>query len=199
MSRRTNWYEVVFAGLLLIGVSSLLSYVVNIVNVPGNDPYKAVEVIRGRGTGFYLKHNDQYVFLTAAHICGGAYALEVGQNGDQLVVLAGDTQNDLCALSPLNAEPENYAVLGKAPQEYQQVWVLGYPYLLKALTTGYVVGFDDGLVRTTATVHPGSSGSPVFSSNQTVVGLVVTYRQNVYHSESVRFETLKSFVEGVLE
>jgi S1-C subfamily serine protease len=134
----------------------------------------------GTGSGFAL---DQHTLLTNRHVLAGADELEVSTwDGRTLQVSTGEVGAlvDL-GVATVNGTLPRAAAAYADPHANEQIAVVGFP-LGGPLTiaAGRVVDFVDGapfdipgtVMRLTANVEPGNSGSPVIDSQGRVVGIV---------------------------
>jgi len=140
----------------------------------------------GFGTGFVI--SDEGYVLTNQHVvadCGKLRAVQPGQPGSEISVVASDVTNDL-ALLLLPQPPKAVAPFraGRSVRLGDDVVVLGFP-LYGALassvsvTTGTVsalAGLRDDIrfLQITAPVQPGNSGGPVLDRSGHVVAIVAS-------------------------
>lgn len=143
----------------------------------------------GVGTGFALAHDG--LVLTAAHVARRADAIfaEFPQGGQQARLVGYDARRDVAVLR-LNGGSFN----GGAPRAGLEVVApgdvrIGEPVVVigaprgrpGVMTTGSVLATQtslpglvpDILIRVSAPVAPGSSGSPVLNARGEVIGLVI--------------------------
>jgi len=104
---------------------------------------KVTRLEGGGGTGFLVDGSSGNPYLvTNAHVCGSAQSM-LAQRGTELTqyilpVLKVDGVNDLCALLPI---PGDSLKFGKAPNRFQELYVLGHPLLYpQKVSRGYYLG-----------------------------------------------------------
>ena len=164
-----------------------------------------MSIVDGLGSGVLIS-NDGRV-LTAAHVVQTADVASVEfANGEQIVarVIGSDVQTDV-ALLQLKQMPKGIAPapLGDSDKVEvgDQIFVVGAPYGLgQTLTAGHVSGRHQldkraensmavEFLQTDAAVNSGNSGSPVFSTDGEVIGIVSSIMSQSGGSEGLAFAT----------
>jgi tetratricopeptide (TPR) repeat protein len=146
---------------------------------------------RSRGSGFFI---DTDRVVTNRHVIEGAFRAEVhsstGTSYPVKGVLAVDAEGDIAILL-VDAPPNLVRPLSldrTSPQEGESVVVIGNPFGLEgSVTNGIVSAVRDiptfgRIIQITASISPGSSGSPVVNMQGQVIGvatLQVTGGQSV--------------------
>jgi len=170
------------------------------------------------GTGFFITHNG--VLLTNHHLAKDCQILMVTDRKRQSSVArvhAIDPINDL-ALLKVDREVDVIALFRALPNIRQgdDVIVFGFPLggaiaSGGALTKGTVtalsgLGADTRVFQMSAQVHPGNSGGPVFDTNGSVVGVVVSKLNALMVAkitgdipQNVNFAIKSNVVRGFLE
>ncbi len=133
-----------------------------------------------RGSGFFI---DTDRIVTNRHVIEGAYRAEVHSSTGVVYpvkgVLAIDAEGDV-ALLKVDAPPGTVHPLSlerTSPQEGESVVVIGNPFGLEgSVTNGIVSAVRDiptfgRIIQITASISPGSSGSPVVNMRGQVIGL----------------------------
>src|SRR6266545_2160398 len=133
-----------------------------------------------RGSGFFV---DTDRVVTNRHVIDGAYRAEVhsiyGNSYQVKSVLAVDAEGDV-ALLKIDAPPNQVRPLSldrTSPQEGESIVVIGNPFGLEgSVTNGIVSAVRDipgfgRIIQITASISPGSSGSPVVNMNGQVIGV----------------------------
>jgi S1-C subfamily serine protease len=168
-------------------------------------PGQVMSIIDGLGSGVIIT-NDGKV-LTAAHVVQTAGVAWVEFPGGQVVnahVIGSDVRADV-ALLKLDNPPANMApaLLGNSDKVEvgDQIFVVGAPYGIgQTLTAGHVSGrhrLDKKsetsnaieFLQTDAAVNSGNSGSPVFSMDGEVVGIMSSLMSRSGGSEGLAFAT----------
>jgi tetratricopeptide (TPR) repeat protein len=133
-----------------------------------------------RGSGFFI---DSDRVVTNRHVIEGAYRVEVHSSSGRIYqvkgVLAVDAEGDV-ALLKVDAPPGTVRPLSlerTSPQEGESIVVIGNPFGLEgSVTNGIVSAVRDiptygRIIQITASVSPGSSGSPVVNMRGQVIGV----------------------------
>lgn len=161
----------------LIAFLDFLEYV-NIA-IPGTSTLPAESKTSAKtGTGFYVTPD---VILTNAHVVAGCRDVRIGQL--PVSVVAEDASSDLALLR--GTEQDAYLVLGGAIAEKgASVTALGFPLgeagaRQVTVTKGNVAALagpagDSRFIQFTAPVQPGSSGGPLITDDDEVVGVVTS-------------------------
>jgi YD repeat-containing protein len=131
-----------------------------------------------QGSGFFVAPD---LLVTNRHVVsGGTTARVVGFERrplDVAGIVAIDAERDLALLKTTGATGGVLTLAGAQPDIGDSIAVYGAPLGLDGtLTTGIVSANRDrerGLLQITAPLSPGSSGSPVFTPDGTVVGVAV--------------------------
>src|SRR5690606_26597086 len=124
-----------------------------------------------RGSGFFVGADR---IITNRHVIEGSYRAEVHLLNDKRVpvrgVLAVDGEGDLALLQvdlPANAQITPLPLVRRAPQEGESIVVIGNPFGLEGSVSNGIVsavreipGYGK-IIQITASISPGSSGSPV--------------------------------------
>lgn len=149
------------------------------IAIPGISPLPDESKTEGKaGTGFYVTRD---VILTNAHVVAGCRHVRIGQQ--PVSVLAEDASSDLALLR--GVEQDAYLVLGGAIAEKgANVTALGFPLgeagaRQVTVTKGNVAALagpagDSRFIQFTAPVQPGSSGGPLITEDDEVVGVVTS-------------------------
>lgn len=159
----------------------------------------------GLGSGVLISSDGK--ILTAAHVVQAADEIWVEFSDDELIsarVVGSDINADV-ALLQLNRAPSGIAPapLGDSDKVEvgDQIFVVGAPYGLgQTLTAGHVSGRHQPdkraenstaieFLQTDAAVNSGNSGSPVFSMDGEVIGIVSTIMSQSGGSEGLAFAT----------
>jgi S1-C subfamily serine protease len=117
-------------------------------------------VVRGAGSGSWKVRLSDAQELTATVVHPGA-----GQ---------GDIFRDLALVRIEGASDLPVAKLaGGQPQEGEEVWAIGAPYARPEVVTKGVLKrlTQDGIILTSAEVHPGNSGGPLLNQQGEVIGI----------------------------
>ncbi len=136
----------------------------------------------GKGSGFIVRRDGAVV--TNYHVIGMARDIKI-KAGNKVLDVEGliftDEINDLVLLKAKakNMPVVKLGVIGKA-NIGEHVYVIGYPSGLEStISVGLLSGIrkiDEKreILKMTAPVSPGSSGSPVFNRNGEVIGVVTS-------------------------
>jgi S1-C subfamily serine protease len=117
-------------------------------------------VVRGAGSGQWKVRLSDAQELSATVVHPGA-----GQ---------GDIFRDLALVRIEGASNLPVAKLaGNQPQEGEEVWAIGAPYARPEVVTKGVLKTltHDGIILTSAEVHPGNSGGPLLNQQGEVIGI----------------------------
>ena len=177
-------------------------------------PEKGMVSLNGLGSGVLIS-NDGKVF-TAAHLVQAADRILVEFSDGELIsarVAGSDIYADLAFLQ-LDHMPMNIvaATLGDSDKVEvgDEIFVVGAPYgLSHTLTAGHVSGrhsLDKGtenttaveLLQTDAAVNRGNSGSPLFSLNGEVIGIVSRIMSTSGGSEGLAFAATSNTARRLL-
>src|SRR5690606_30705823 len=134
-----------------------------------------------RGSGFFVGADR---IITNRHVIEGSYRAEVHLLNDKRVpvrgVLAVDGEGDLALLQvdlPANAQITPLPLVRRAPQEGESIVVIGNPFGLEGSVSNGIVsavreipGYGK-IIQITASISPGSSGSPVVNMAGQVIGV----------------------------
>jgi hypothetical protein len=160
------------------------------------------------GTGFIVASNG--VIATALHVVDGATRVAIktalGDIYDNVSLLAKDERRDLAILKVTGFD-FSFVKLGNSNdiKPGDQVIVIGNPLgaeqLQTSITDGIISGIRDlgdgyKVIQMTASVSPGNSGGPAFSSNGDVIGVVVFKLRD---GESLNFAVPINYIRGMLE
>lgn len=127
-----------------------------------------VFTLRGGGLGVVISGGR---ILTAHHISGTPV---VGWKGGYATRLDSAPEKDLALYQAAGEAPLNYAVISpRGPELGEEVY---WPVLSQTADLGMARGFvhfkDSESLRISGWFHPGTSGSPVFRSDGTLVGIM---------------------------
>jgi len=133
-----------------------------------------------RGSGFFV---DVDRVVTNRHVIDNAYRAEIHSSNGNIYpvkgVIAVDAEGDL-ALLKVEAPPGQVRPLlldKTSPQEGESIVVIGNPFGLEgSVTNGIVSAVRDiptfgRIIQITASISPGSSGSPVVNMHGQVIGV----------------------------
>jgi len=133
-----------------------------------------------RGSGFFVE-SDRVV--TNRHVIENAYRVEVHSSNGSVFqvkgVLAVDAEGDLALLKvdPGANVIRSLSLERTSPQEGESIVVIGNPFGLEgSVTNGIVSAVRDiptfgRIIQITASISPGSSGSPVVNMRGQVIGV----------------------------
>ena len=136
----------------------------------------------GSGTAFYI--TTQGHAITNHHVISGCQEVRMRGSSDILQVITSDKVNDLALLkaSGTTGYAAQLTPTSRVLRQGQEIIVFGYPLgsVLSAggnLTQGIVsaiagLGNNTSQIQITASIQPGSSGSPVLDKNGHVIGVV---------------------------
>jgi S1-C subfamily serine protease len=155
----------------------------------------------GVGTGFAL---DEHTLLTNRHVLAGADRVEISTWDGHLLTASTEKVGALVDMGiasvagRLPSSGTGYA----EPRAGMRVTVVGFP-LGGPLTfsTGRIVDFVEGwripgkVMRLTAHVEPGSSGSPVLDQQGDVVGIVYALEVATGLGVAIPIDTLRHVVQ----
>jgi serine protease Do len=177
-------------------------------------PQKGMVSQDGLGSGVLISSDGKV--LTAAHLVQAADKAEVEfPNGDVIPahVIGSVTKADV-ALLQLDRVPKGIAPvpLGDSDKAEigDQVFVIGAPYGIgHTLTAGHMSGRHERnkktenspaveFLQTDAAVNGGNSGSPLFSMNGEVVGIVTSILSKSGGSEGLAFAAASNTAKGFL-
>ena len=134
-----------------------------------------------RGSGFFVGADR---IITNRHVIEGSYRAEVHLLNDKRVpvkgVIAVDGEGDLALLQvdlPANVFVNPLPLVRRAPQEGESIVVIGNPFGLEGSVSNGIVsavreipGYGK-IIQITASISPGSSGSPVVNMAGQVIGV----------------------------
>lgn len=143
-----------------------------------------VENMRKQATGTAFMVSNEGHALTNHHVINGCVEVKVNGREGPVKVLASDSVNDL-ALIQLTGNASDISRIHPDPEILRQgedITVFGYP-LQSALSSGGNItpgiisaltglGNNTNQIQITASIQPGSSGSPVMNKSGDVVGVV---------------------------
>ena len=177
-------------------------------------PGQVMSVVDGLGSGVVISGDGK--ILTAAHVVQAAGVAWVEFPDGQVInahVIGSDVRADV-ALLKLDQLPTNItpAAVGDSDKVEvgDQIFVIGAPYGLgQTLTAGHVSGrhrldkkpqsmTDVEFVQTDAAVNSGNSGSPVFTLDGEVVGIVSSIVSQSGGSEGLAFATASNTAKRLL-
>jgi tetratricopeptide (TPR) repeat protein len=145
------------------------------------ETYDARGASLSRGSGFFVA-NDRVI--TNRHVIERAARVEIhlmdGKRFPVKGVLAIDGEGDLALLSvdlPKGLAPAPLPIVRSVPQEGESIVVVGNPYGLEGSVSNGIVsavreisGYGK-IIQITASISPGSSGSPVVNMAGQVIGV----------------------------
>jgi S1-C subfamily serine protease len=156
-------------------------------NIPQSiaDANRSVVMLQGRGAvGSGIILSPDGLILTNSHVVqgGGSGTWKVRLSDAQELpatvvnpgVGQGDIFRDLALVKINGATGLPVARLAQArPQEGEMVWAIGAPYARPEVVTQGVLRqlTQDGIILTSAEVHPGNSGGPLLNEAGEVVGI----------------------------
>ena len=182
---------------------------------PSAAVYEKIQKAEWTGTGFAIA--DGYI-ATNYHVTSGAKTIHVkGINGNMKesykgYVVASDKEHDISIIKIVDKKFEDF---GSIPYNINQspidvgddIFVLGYPMtetmgeeikLTKGIISaksGYK-GSDD-MYQISAAVQPGNSGSPLFNSDGTIIGIINATHGNADNANyAIKISYLNSLVHS---
>ncbi|MBR4454174.1 MAG: WG repeat-containing protein [Bacteroidales bacterium] len=182
---------------------------------PSAAVYEKIQKAEWTGTGFAIA--DGYI-ATNYHVTSGAKTIHVkGINGNMKesykgYVVASDKEHDISIIKIVDKKFEDF---GSIPYNINQspidvgddIFVLGYPMtetmgeeikLTKGIISaksGYK-GSDD-MYQISAAVQPGNSGSPLFNSDGTIIGIINATHGNAENANyAIKISYLNSLVHS---
>ena len=177
-------------------------------------PGKVMSVVDGLGSGVLISKDGK--ILTAAHVVQTADVAWVEFPDGQVIeahVIGSDVRADV-ALLKLDHPPANVAPVPVGDSDKvevgDQVFVIGAPYGIgETLSAGHVSGRHQlnkqgqsltggEFLQTDAAVNSGNSGSPVFTMDGEVVGIVSSIMSRSGGSEGVAFATASNTARRLL-
>ena len=177
-------------------------------------PGQVMSVVDGLGSGVVISNDGK--ILTAAHVVQTAGVAWVEFPDGQIInahVIGSDVRADV-ALLKLDEVPAGLmpAPLGDSDKVEvgDQIFVVGAPYGLgQTLTAGHVSGrhrLDKKprtltaveFLQTDAAVNSGNSGSPVFTMDGEVVGIVSSIMSQTGGSEGLAFAAASNTAKSIL-
>jgi serine protease Do len=177
-------------------------------------PGQVMSIVDGLGSGVLISTDGK--ILTAAHVVQTADVAWVEFPDGQVVsahVISSDVRADVALLQldnlPANMTP---APLGDSDKVEvgDQIFVIGAPYGLgQTLTAGHVSGRHQlnkqpqsltpiEFLQTDAAVNSGNSGSPIFTMDGEVIGIVSTIMSQSGGSEGLAFATASNTAKNIL-
>jgi len=177
-------------------------------------PQEGMVSLNGLGSGVLVSSDGKV--LTAAHLVQAADAIVV-EFADGTVIparVAGTTVSADIALLQLERPPLNLAPATLADSDQvavgDEIFVVGAPYgLTHILTAGHISGrytvnkgTENSIVeflQTDAAVNRGNSGSPLFSLNGEVIGIVSRIMNTSGGSEGLAFAATSNTARRLLE
>lgn len=175
---------------------------------------EAISIVDGVGSGVLISADGK--ILTAAHVVQTADVATVEfADGQEIIarVISSDVRSDV-ALLQLKQIPKGIApaALGDSNkiEVGDQIFVIGAPYgISQTLTAGHLSGrhclnsndetsTSVEFLQTDAAVNGGSSGSPVFSLDGEVVGIVSRLMSRSGGSEGLAFATASNTAKRFL-
>ena len=177
-------------------------------------PEQAMSVVEGLGSGVLI--SDDGRILTAAHVVQTADVAWVEFPDGQVIkanVIGSDVRADVALLKlahpPAGITPVPVGDSDKV-EVGDQIFVIGAPYgIEQTLSAGHVSGRHQldkkpessggvEFLQTDASVNSGSSGSPVFTMDGEVVGIVSTIMSRSGGSEGLAFATTSNTAKLLL-
>ncbi len=159
-----------------------------------------VETPGGSGTGFVI--GDGTLVVTAYHVVEGERWVRVSLSGVSVTgVYASNEALDVAILKLSKAVSKRLSLGQKNPAPGTKVFVIGSPlgFLSHSITEGIVSGIrgkgQASLLQITAAISPGSSGSPVLTSDGKVVGVVFG---SIEEGQSLNFAVTAADIRAVL-
>lgn len=158
--------------------------------------HNTVKIISGdgSGTGFAIRHAEEFYILTNAHVVDGSSNMEIHRPPDQFItakVIAIDYVNDIALLDFVNEDPfisEDDPIYsaaisfsgGCSPGD--DILVCGFPLdcdeprVVRGIVSGYHALPIEGRMKTRlvvqAPVNPGNSGGPICDLEGNLVGVL---------------------------
>jgi len=177
--------------------------------------------LEGFGSGFIIKHGDEFYILTNEHVVRHAdsvileFQVDTGTQKFRSVVLARNSDWDL-ALIKFPAEKEvNYSFdfLEPVPRDGTEVWSAGFPGLGGVPTWQLGHGiisnrnvtahqYISSIIQHTAQVHGGNSGGPLLVRNpESRVGydVIAVNTWRVLHRQGTNFSVPTTYVRRFLD
>lgn len=144
-------------------------------HTPSKDPAKERF---GTGSGAFI--DDMGTVLTVAHVVSKGRMVGVFVRGKKVpyMVRAIDERHDLAILKPMIPVWSAPLRLGLYVLPGEDVYAIGFPNTGNdgvMFSMGQVMGMRKGCLMTSMPIAPGSSGSPILSSNGAIVGVVTGY------------------------
>jgi S1-C subfamily serine protease len=159
---------------------------------PIADANRSVVMLKGAGAvGSGIILSPDGLILTNSHVIQGGTGqwkvrLSDAQELAATVVHPGPGQGDIfrdLALVRINggANLPVAKLAGAQPQEGEQVWAIGAPYARPEVVTRGVLKrlTPDGIILTSAEVHPGNSGGPLLNQQGEVIGINTAVNPNL--------------------
>jgi len=177
--------------------------------------------LEGFGSGFIIKHGDEFYILTNEHVVRHAdsvileFQVDTGMQEFRSVVLARNSDWDL-ALVRLPAEKmvtHTFDFLDPIPRDGTEVWSAGFPGLGGVPTWQLGHGiisnrnvtaheYISGIIQHTAQVHSGNSGGPLLVRNpNSRVGydVIAVNTWRVLHRQGTNFSVPTAYIMRFLD
>ena len=192
----------------VVGIRARRQYT-DIAPVAGDEPaLEAARLVLINGSGTII--SDEGHILTNEHVVRGAESIEVVYHTGRVVpavVVGADARSDLAVLSAARGAPR-VARRGDWASVRQGQWtlVLGNPFGLAgdgraSLSVGVIANLHrrlpglgeaddrlyDDMIQTTAPIHPGNSGGPVFNIRGELLGVVTAMHVRSVDDEGAGF------------
>lgn len=150
--------------------------------------YDDFGVPTGSGTGFFI--SSQGIGISNFHVLGGAANAIIKTNDEKtykiIEILESNEGADLIKFKVENKEGRTFPFLSKKTtplQKGEDIFVIGNPHGFESTVSEGIIssireteGYEE-VIQITAPISPGSSGSPVMTSDGKVVG-VATFQYN---------------------